>query len=171
MSKDTKLKLLAPNAKGEPLRAPEEILVDLFWARFWKGDSARLLMFYPDGDMTTILDDTDLSPWQEKCEQVGAFMVSEPAALPPENWKPPADSVAFLKDMMNKGSIPVGVIVPDYDPHHQLWPPCYVSGYLPDDEAKRILFAFVLGYKRRMSQGLHRQATLKAATGSPFRRR
>jgi hypothetical protein len=90
-------------------------------------------MLHADGDMETVVDDTDLSPWQE--------------TPPPEDWKPPAESVAFLKDMMNKGSIPVGVIVPDYDPCHYLWPPYCVSGHLPNDEAKRILFAFALGYK------------------------
>ena len=142
------LRLVEPNAKRERPRTAEEMLSDLFWARYWNGDSARLLMLHPDGDVSTEIDDTDLTPWQNKWEQDGALSVLKwQAPLPPEDWKPPADSVVRIAGMIKQGCIPVGVIVPDYDECKQLRPRFYPSGYLPTVEAQRILFAFALGFK------------------------
>jgi hypothetical protein len=112
------IKPSAPNAgKRKRPSAPEEILIDLFWARYWTSDRTRLLVLAADGSLVMWRDNSDWpsDEWKPSEEFPGCHVLKETAPLPPADWKPPEEAVAFLKDRMAEGYIPVGVISPGYD--------------------------------------------------------
>jgi hypothetical protein len=127
-----------------PTKTPEEMLIDLLWARYYTGEAARLLLLTPKGKyMVTWKDDTDLS-------QVDNGL----------DWKPSETEVTILKGRIAEGYIPVGVVGTSYDhPNRARFVP---SGYLPDEETQRIFAAFEMGYITAVGMRLPREEKLLA---------
>jgi hypothetical protein len=124
-------------------KTPEQMLIDLHYVRWYAGNAARLLLLTPTGNqMVTWTDKTDLHQ-----------VIDEGL-----DWKPSEKDVTILKGRIAEGYIPIGVICPNFD--HPNRGRQVASGYLPDEETKRIMAAFEMGYITAVHLRLPREEKL-----------